>query len=116
MKNYKRQIRNTAGTSRRKNVHPISGVLNSLVRSLGLSRNYNGWLVVNNWPDIVGEQVARVSRAVRFEDGILFVAVEKDAWRQELTMQIESILANIRRLPYGGAVQQVRLVGPRKGI
>jgi predicted nucleic acid-binding Zn ribbon protein len=71
--------------------------------------------VVNRWPEIVGEQIARRTQAVRFEDGILYVAVPDAAWRQELAMQTENILREIHNLPYGQAVKQLRLVHGRKG-
>ena len=94
---------------------PISGVIESIMGSLGLLKRYHGWLVVNRWPEIVGEHVARRSQAVRYEDGILFVAVPDASWRQELAMQTENILREIRNLPYGRAVEQVRLIHGRKG-
>ncbi len=94
---------------------PISGVIESLMGSLGLRKRYHGWLVVNRWSEIVGEQVARRSEAIRYEDGILYVAVPDASWRQELAMQTENILQAIRNLPYGRAVRQLRLVHGRKG-
>ena len=94
----------------------IGGVLDKLVVSLGIARRYHGWQIVANWDTIAGERAARVSRAVRFEDGVLFVAVPNDSWRQELARQSDTILANIRRLPYGEVVTQVRFVRSEKGI
>lgn len=94
----------------------IGGVLDKLVASLGIARRYYGWQIVANWDKIAGEQAARVSKAVRFEDGVLFVAVPSDSWRQELAMQSDAILANIRRFPYGEVVTQVRFVRSEKGI
>ncbi len=94
---------------------PIAGVIESLMGSLGLLKRYHGWLVVNRWPEIVGEHLARRTEAIRFEDGILYVAVPDPSWRQELAMQTENILREIRNLPYGRAVKQLRLVHGRKG-
>ncbi len=94
---------------------PIAGVVENLIASLGLTRRYHGWMTVQHWPEIVGEQVAKVARAIRFEDGILYVAVPGDAWRQELAMQIDSILDGIHARPYGRVVTQIRLVRGEKG-
>ena len=93
----------------------ISGVIEKVVRSLGLSDRYHGWQVVTNWEEIVGETVARVAVATRFEDGVLYVAVADDAWRQELAMQTDSILEKIRTYPYGKGIKQLRLVRGKKG-
>ncbi|MBU8932675.1 MAG: DUF721 domain-containing protein [candidate division Zixibacteria bacterium] len=98
-----------------RNVPRLSGVIDAVIGSLGLTRKYHGWQVVNNWPEIVGRQVAKVATATRFEDTTLYVAVADDAWRQELVMQTESILENIRQYPYGQAVKQLRFVRGEKG-
>jgi len=97
------------------NIFKLSGALDKVVRSLGLTKKYYGWLVVSNWPTIAGEQVAKVSKAVRFNEGILYIAVEDSAWRQELSMQSESIMESIRRQPYGKVVKQLRFVKGEKG-
>jgi len=93
----------------------ISGVIESVIKSLGLTRKYNGWLVVTRWPEIVGEHIARVSRAIRFENGTLYVAVPDASWRQNLAMEIDNILEKIRKYPYGRSVTQIRLVRGEKG-
>ncbi len=102
---------------RRGNRRPeaISSVLTGVLRSLGLTEQYNGWLVVERWPEIVGDAIARVSQALRFEDGVLYVAVNDAAWRQELAMKQEALLEKIKSLPYGRAIDQIRLVRGEKG-
>ena len=87
---------------------PISGLVDKLMASLGLSRRYDGWRVVNEWTDIVGPKLAERARAARFADGVLYIVVEDDSWRQELSMQLETILDEIHRRPYGRAVQEIR--------
>lgn len=99
-----------------KPLYPISGVLENVVKQLGISNSYHGWLVVANWSRLVGEHIAKVAEAYRFEDGVIYVSVPNDTWRQELTMQTETILQKIKQSPYGKAVQKIRLVGNRKGI
>ena len=95
---------------------PIGGIIESVMGSLGLRNRYHGWLVVQKWPEIVGEHIARRSEAFRFDDGTLYVAVADAVWRQEMSMHLENILREIRSLPYGRAVKQVRLVQGKKGL
>ena len=95
---------------------PIAGVIEKVVQSLGISKSYHGWLVVTKWPDIVGDQIARAAKAVRFDDGTLYVAVPDAAWRQNLAMETESILRKIRSYPYGRAINQLRFVQGEKGL
>ena len=98
-----------------KNPTPISGVIEAVIKSLGLTGKYHGWLVVTNWSSIVGEHIAKVSHAFRYDDGTLFVAVRDASWRHNLSMEIENILAKIRTYPYGRAIKQIRLVSGEKG-
>ncbi len=86
-----------------------------MIGSLGLSKSYNGWLVVTRWPEIVGDQIAKRAKAARFDDGVLFVVVEDAAWRQNLSMEIDNIMAAIRKYPFGKVVKQVRLIGSERG-
>jgi len=89
---------------------PISGLIDKVMGNLGLSQSYRGWQVVTLWPEIVGEYYAARSRAIRFSEGVLFVAVEDAAWRQELAMQVDEVLKKIHKYPFGRAVSRIRLV------
>ena len=93
----------------------IAGIIDRVIKGTGLSRDYNGWMVVTNWADIVGASIARVATAERFEDGCLEVAVADSAWRQELSMQQAELLKKIHSRPYGTVVTRIRLVQGGKG-
>jgi predicted nucleic acid-binding Zn ribbon protein len=93
----------------------MGGIVERLVASLGLRRNYYGWWVVSNWAEIVGEHYARKSRALRFEDGVLYVAVEDASWRQMLAMDSEKVLKIIHGYPNGRVVRELRLTRGEKG-
>lgn len=51
--------------------------------------------VVAAWPDIVGEKLARVSRAVSLNDGRLMVEVTAPAWKQELLFVKKRLIQEI---------------------
>jgi predicted nucleic acid-binding Zn ribbon protein len=87
----------------------LSPVIDAVIGNLGMKKRYNGWQIVNQWPAIVGDKIAAATKADRFEDGILFVKVKDAAWRQELSMQIDSLLDAIHKKPHGRYVKQIRL-------
>ncbi len=93
----------------------LGGVIDNLVHSLGIAKSYHGWMVVTKWPEIVGQQIAKEAEAIRFDDGVLYVAVPDAAWRQNLAMDVEKILNKIQSYPFGRVVTQVRLVQGKKG-
>lgn len=87
----------------------LGDLIESLVSKLGQSGKFYGWRVVAKWPEIVGPEIAGVSKAVKFSEGVLTIVVEKDVWRQELEMQIEKILDKIRRQRGGRVVEKIVL-------
>ena len=95
---------------------PINGIVERLISSFGLTERYHGWLMVSRWAEIVGEYYARKSRAFRYDDGVLYVAVEDPSWRQMMALDTEKILKIIHACPHGRAVKTLRLVHGEKGI
>jgi predicted nucleic acid-binding Zn ribbon protein len=96
-------------------VVPIGGVIEQVIGRLGYLKNYHGWQVVSQWPEIVGEHYARHCRAFRFEDGVVFVAVNDDIWRQRLSLESDIIIEKIRGFAFGKSVRKLRLVRQEKG-
>jgi hypothetical protein len=60
----------------------IGAVLPSVLRDLGLQKRFSERKLVERWPDVVGPELARRARAMRFERGTLFVHVEKELVRK----------------------------------
>lgn len=95
---------------KKKSPQPISSVIGKIMSSFGISKTYYGWMVVEKWPEIVGKELAKRSKAIRFEDGVLFVAITDDVWRQEISMKSDEIIAQIHSYPFGRSIKQIRLI------
>jgi len=100
----------------RKQLTPISGALNKILRSQNLMDDYRGWTVVTRWSEIVGAEIAKKAKAEKYEAGVLFVTVEDNSWRQELSMRYDEIMEQIRSFEFGSAIKQMRLTGRQKGF
>jgi predicted nucleic acid-binding Zn ribbon protein len=87
-----------------------------VIRSLGLGNSLGGWTIVVRWPEIIGEQYAKHARAIRFDDGVLYVAIPDDGWRQHMAMDQDTILKRIQTFPGGRVVKKLRLVRDEKGL
>ena len=75
---------------------PIGEALAAYLKRTGLKRRLDQAAVVDEWPDLVGPQIARVTSAEGVsEDGILFVRVATAAWMQELQLQSAMILRRL---------------------
>ena len=74
---------------------PIGKILADVVRDLGLSKKLSEQRAVVEWEDIVGRKVAEHARAMKVDNGRLFVEVDSSVWSQELTMMKRNILRQI---------------------
>jgi predicted nucleic acid-binding Zn ribbon protein len=96
-------------------VESIGGLLPRVLRQLGLAESVAGWRAVQEWADVVGDRVARRTRAVGFRDGTLHVEVEGSAWMHELMFLKRDLVAKINRHLGSDHVRDVRFVVARGG-
>ncbi len=90
----------------------VGFLLDKVLADMGLAATLAGWKIVVNWPEIVGEHLARYTRAVRYEDGVLLISVPDAARRQELALQVDKmIMDKIREIPGGKVIRRIRFVG-----
>ncbi len=94
----------------------LSLVLSRLLRRLGLEDELQGWRAVEDWARVVGPRVARHTRAIGFEHGVLRVEVEGSAWMHELGYLKQELIRAVNRELGSDRVRDVRFVVPRKGV
>jgi len=81
---------------RRDRAAGIGEALDAYLRRTGLKRRLDHASVVDDWPDLVGPQIAAVTRAEGVsDDGVLFVVVSTAPWMQELQLQSVAILRRL---------------------
>jgi predicted nucleic acid-binding Zn ribbon protein len=73
----------------------IGALVEGLLRARGLSEGVERAAVFTEWPELVGPQIARVAKPVRFDRGTLFVEVRSSAWLMELELMERRILAQL---------------------
>ena len=97
-------------------MQPASTIVPRLLRDLGLEQGLLGFRAVAEWPDVVGPRIARRTRALSFEKGVLRVEVEGSAWRYELGFLERRFLQELERRLGARAVRKLLFVQPRGGI
>ncbi len=76
----------------RKGFVPLASVLSSVLEQHGVLGQVQRTGVLELWPELVGEHVARVTLAKGVEDATLFVEVRSSAWLMELNMMKGDLL------------------------
>ncbi len=94
----------------------LGGVLGRLLKRLGIEDELQGWRAVEEWERAVGPRVARHTRAVGFERGVLRVEVEGSAWMHELGYLRQELITAVNRELGTPRVRDIRFVVPRKGV
>ena len=78
----------------------VDTLLPGVLKRYGVKEQVQRMGVLGLWPEIVGEQLARVTRAKAVDDGVLIVEVRNSAWLMELNMMKGDFLGRVNeRLP-----------------
>jgi predicted nucleic acid-binding Zn ribbon protein len=67
-------------------------VVESLIKKLGLQERVRQSTLSSNWPQIVGDGVAKHAQPVSLRNGTLIVAVDHPVWLQELERYHKALL------------------------
>ncbi len=73
----------------------ISNAITSVIQQLGIGGKLKELEVLEVWPKIVGEQIAKVTTAERIERGKLFIHVTRATWRNELVYLKKTLITKI---------------------
>lgn len=93
---------------------PIAAALESTFKSLHLKKKLSQYAAFPHWPEIVGEELAKVAYPERItRSKVLVVRVTDSVWAQELSFQIPAILERMRALNIGANIEQIRFVTGR---
>lgn len=92
---------------------PIADALSGYLSRSGMLKRLDLARAVEAWPEVVGPQIAAVTRALAVtQDGTLTVRVGTHAWATELGLMTPRILARLNG-SRKGRVQHIRwMVGP----
>lgn len=92
---------------------PLGDVLDHWLAKSGLAKRFDLATVVDEWPELVGPQIAAVTRAMAVTpDGTLMVRVATNAWATELGLMTPRILARVNGSKRGRVLHVRWMVGP----
>ena len=73
----------------------LGSVIDALLHRLGIDRRLKQYSIVDDWPAIVGPQIAQVTSVDRIERNTLVVRVSAAPWRTELSFRKKEILEKV---------------------
>lgn len=73
----------------------VDKVLAEVLEKSGVRKQVERIGILELWPEIVGEQLARVTRVKGLDNDALFVEVRSSAWLMELSMMKDDFLERV---------------------
>jgi predicted nucleic acid-binding Zn ribbon protein len=87
----------------------LADTLSRYLRASGIGDRVKQGEVIGLWPELVGPEVAAVTRAISVsEDGTLFAVARNHAWMHELTMMEADLLQSINRVTGNRPIVKIR--------
>ncbi len=88
---------------------PIADALSGFLVERGLAKRIEQATAIEAWPEVVGEKIAAVTKALSITpDGILFVAVKTNAWMTELGLMEPELLKALNARKGREKVRKIR--------
>ena len=94
---------------------PLGMILAGLLDSKQLGPKLRQGMAVTVWPEVVGDKLARVTRATACKGGRLYVEVENSVWMQELAFLQRELLTRLNRRIGKRTVRRLVLKPKRAG-
>lgn len=89
----------------------IGNLLVGFLRETGLEKPLLERQVVERWPEIMGVTVAKMTRSVEMEEGMLIVRLSSPALKATLFEQRREVVARINEQMGAHVVRDIRLLG-----
>lgn len=83
-------------------------ILERILKSYGLDGKLREWRAVQLWPEVVGEAIARHTRAEKVFRKKLYVVVDSPAWKQQLHFLKQDVVARINAAAGGDVVRDIQ--------
>ena len=93
--------------TRRRNPLSLQKLLPSVIDELGISERLREARIEEAWRTLAGPQIARVTGRVRVLGDRLLVRVKSAPWRQELHMQRQQWLEQLKRTPGAETLKEI---------
>lgn len=87
----------------------LADALGGFLARSGLSRRVKQASAVEQWPEVVGAQIAGVTKALSITpDGTLFVAVSTHGWMSELSLMEPQLLRALNSVEGRSPIRKIR--------
>ncbi len=80
-----------------RNIKSLGEAIQNVLKTYGLENNVKQYNVLQQWHDIVGEEISRVTSPQDVNEHVLHIKVKSMTWRTELQFHKMEILSKIEK-------------------
>ncbi len=85
----------------------VGSVVEKMLRSYNLWQGYQQYLLVENWDNIVGPDLAEVTRAESISKGVLRISVKDSVWAYHLSILKPRLVKKLNDYAGGKIVKDI---------
>jgi len=89
-------------------MQPLSQILKELLRHYELEEPLERCRSLVVWPEAVGERIAKVTKPLSIQNGVMLVKVKSAVWRAELTFMKQQIIDKVNEAVGKPVVKDIR--------
>jgi predicted nucleic acid-binding Zn ribbon protein len=97
-------------------VSSLADVLHDLLRNWGVDNKIREQQAVSGWGEIVGTRIAMHTKALRVEDGKVFIQTQSSSWKTELMFMKKDIIDRLNRTVGKGVIHDIVFVAGGNGF
>jgi len=86
----------------------VKNLIYRYFQKLGLEQPFLENMALYYWKEAVGETIAQHTEPIRVENGIVFVKVDNDVWRQELQFLKKEIIDKLNETVGKQTIQEIK--------
>lgn len=90
----------------------IENVLRRVLGSLGWEAGMSAGRVLEEWDEIVGEQISLHCRPVSLDAGVLVVSASSSAWATQMRMLTPQIITRVHEHVGASVISELKVTGP----
>lgn len=75
----------------------MATILDKLIKSLGIEKKIHEMRAIELWPGVVGKRIASIARITKIENGVIFLNVANEVWRNELLFRKRQIIIELNK-------------------
>lgn len=90
----------------------LGSAFDDLIKQRGWTREVSVRMLLNNWPQLVGEANAQHSTPEKYVDGVLTVRTDSTAWATSLRTMVRRLVAELNNQLGDGTVTRIEVMGP----